>query len=432
VTDVPAGRTEERAAPLRIAVIGGGGAGLAAAWLLEERHDVVLYEALDRLGGHAHTVDVEVGGVPYAVDAGFQFFGAGRTYETFNRLLDAVGITRRAYPATMTLHRTHRGDAVVLPPFRGGKPVWGSLSPSALSDLLRFRSVLAGVPAFLARRDTTVTTAEYVEALGLPRSFVDGFLLPLLLGFWCVEPEELLGFAAYNTFFYLGDVLADGFHPPLQSQIEGGMRAYVDAVRRDLRTTEVRLSAAVAEVARDADGYVVTDAAGRRDRFDRLVIAAGARQAAGLLQGIPELDAMTSQLRRFEYFDTTIAIHGDARLMPPRRDQWSVVNARWDGVHTQVTAWDAGRGIPLFKSWVTFEERMPERLHATATYEHGKVTVDYYDAQRRLAAMRGDRGVWLAGLYTDDADSHESAVHSAVAVAQELAPGTGRLTRLGG
>jgi predicted NAD/FAD-binding protein len=70
---------------MRIGIIGGGAAGLATAWLLEQDHDVTLFEKDDRLGGHAHTVDIDVGGRPLSVDAGFQFFARSAAYATSPR-----------------------------------------------------------------------------------------------------------------------------------------------------------------------------------------------------------------------------------------------------------------------------------------------------------------------------------------------------------
>jgi uncharacterized protein len=421
---------------MRIAVVGAGGAGLTAAWLLEEQHEVVLFERADRLGGHAHTVDVEIGGRSIPIDAGFQFFGPGAAYATFNRLLDALGVPRREYRATMSLFRPaaagERGRTVALPPVRAGRPSWESLAPRALRDLVLLRRVIDGIPSFLARRDTTVTTADYIHGLGLPTSFTEGFLLPLLLGFWCVEPDELLGFAASNTLFYLGATSSRGMRAPVQYEIDGGMRAYVSALAASLRNVQTRTAVEIVDVRRAGDGYTIADAAGRRDDFDRLVIATNAADASALIAGIPELAGVRRELDRFEYFDTTIAVHGDASLMPPQRSAWSVVNARWDGVHTQMSVWDPHRALPVFRSWVTYDRRLPEPLYATARYRHGKITVDYFDAQARLAQRQGEHGLWLAGLYTDDVDSHESAVHSAVRVAQALAPASARLALLTG
>lgn len=414
---------------MRVGVIGAGGAGLAAAWLLEEQHDVVLFERDDRLGGHAHTIEVEAHGRRFGVDAGFEFFGPGAPYTTFNRLLDELGVVRRTYPATMSL--TIDGRTVALPPWRGG-PVWRSLTPRALIDMIRFRRFLAGVPAFLARHDTTVTTGEYLTAQGLSASFVDRFLFPVLLAFWCVEPEELRGFAAYNALFYLGGAAASGLRPPRQSAIEGGMRTYVDAVVRGLGRAEVRTGAGVERIERDGEAFVLHDARGETRTVDRLVIATNARQALALLEPLGGFDEVCAQLAGFEYFDTTIAVHGDATLMPADRSAWSVVNIRSDGRHSQNSVWDPERGLPVFRSWVTYDQRMPQPVYAVATYEHGKVTPAYYAAQARLKALQGVGGVWLAGIYTDDADSHESAVHSAVVVARGLAPDSARLRSIDG
>ncbi|WP_243076182.1 FAD-dependent oxidoreductase [Microbacterium sp. SS28] len=417
---------------MRIAIVGSGGAGLTAAWLLEQEHDVTLYEADDRLGGHAHTIDVEARGQRFGVDAGFQFFGPGRTYATFTRLLEALHVPVRSYRATISLTRTRERTQVALPPFRAGRPVWPSLRPSAVCDLIRFQKFLRGIPPFLAQHDTTVTIEQYIERAGVSRSFADRFLYPLLLAFWCVEPAQFRRFAAYNALFYLGEALTDGLRPPLQLEIEGGMRTYVDALAADLASADVRVGAGVQSIAREGDEFLVRDAAGGRRAFDQVVLATGARQALALVEPLPGMEPVARQLRRFEYFDTRIAIHGDRSLMPPSESVWSIVNARWDGTHSHLSIWNPERGLPVFRSWVTFDERMPQPLYATATYEHLAPTVEHFDAQRELKQLRGHGDVWLAGLYTDDADSHESAVRSAVTIAQRLAPDSPRLRKLMG
>jgi predicted NAD/FAD-binding protein len=319
-----------------------------------------------------------------------------------------------------------------MPPFRAGRPVWSSLRPDAIGRLLRFRSFLAEIPAFLAEHDTTVTIAEYLERKRLPRSFVDGFLLPLLLAFWCVDLADFRRFSAYNALYYLGANLPSGLRPPVQSQIPGGLRVYVDALIGSLERATLHAGSPVESVTRDGDGTLEIEAGGVRHPFDHLVFACSARQAHALLVHLPELDEMTVQLARFDYFTTTIAIHGDRRLMPRDEAAWSVVNIRADAAHSSLSIWDPARGLPVFKSWVTYDEVLPEPLYATATYEHGLIDTTYFDAQRRLRPLQGRHGVSLAGLYTSDADSHESAILSAVAVAERLAPGSRRLASLRG
>ncbi|MFK4805775.1 FAD-dependent oxidoreductase [Microbacterium sp. ZW CA_36] len=417
---------------MRIGIIGGGAAGLATAWLLEQDHDVTLFEKDDRLGGHAHTVDIDVGGRPLSVDAGFQFFARSAAYTTFNRLLDALDVPRTTYPATLTVSRADGTRPVVMPPFRRGRPVWSSLTPRAIMHLLRFRAFLSGIPAFLAQHDTMLTIAEYVERKHLPRSFVDDFLFPLLLAFWCVDLADFRRFAAYNALYYLGANLPRGLRPPDQSEIPGGLRVYIDALVRSLARVDLRTGAAVESVARDADGSLLVGAAGVRHPFDHLVLACDARQAHDLLVPLPELADMTQQLSRFGFFDTTIAIHGDRRLMPRDEAAWSVVNVRADDAHSSLSIWSPARGIPVLKSWVTYDAELPQPLYATATYRHGLIDTAYFDAQRRLRPLQARHGVSLAGLYTADADSHESAILSAVAVAERLVPDSPRLALLRG
>ncbi len=415
---------------MKIGIIGGGAAGLTSAWLLDAEHEVTLFEKDDRLGGHAHTIGIDAHGRRLEIDAGFQFFGAGDAYASFNRLLDILGVRRVAYPATLTVFQAGHRHPVVLPPVRGRLPVWSALTPSAVGSMLQFRSFLTKLPAFLAQHDRTLTIGEYIERQRLPSSFVDGFLYPLLLSFWCVELAEFRAFAAYNALFYLGANMPSGLTPPPQSQVPGGLQVYVAALAGALDRARIVLGADLRRIERTDGMYVVVDADDRRHTFDRLVIATNARQAAALIDPIPELGGRVGQLRRFRYFDTSIAIHGDRSLMPRSDRTWSVVNARWDGAHSALSIWDPSHGLPVFKSWVSFDDRLPEPLYATATYEHGKIDLDYFDAQRRLKELQGQHGLWLAGLYTDDADSHESAIRSAITVGRGLAPKAERLRAL--
>ena len=416
---------------MRIGIIGGGAAGLTTAWLLDGDHDVTVFERDDRLGGHAHTIDIEAHGRRLAVDAGFQFFGAGSAYAMFNRLLDVLEVERRTYSASITVFDDERRrPPVAMPPVRGARPVWSSLTPSGIRTLLRFRRFLSALPAFLRQGDRSLTIAEYLERARLPRTFVEEFLLPLLLSFWCVDRADFERFAAYNALYYLGVNAPRGLSAPGQTEIPGGMKTYVDALIGGLQHATVKTGTAAVRVSLDGDGFVITDAEGTRHPFDRVVVAANARQALGLIESMPELAAVSDQLRRFEYFDTKIAIHGDRRLMPADESAWSVVNVRWDGSHSSLSIWDPAAGLPVFKSWVTFDEQLPDPLYAVATYEHGKISPEYFDAQERLKALNGTAGLWLAGLYTDDADSHESAIRSAVTVARALAPDSDRLRRL--
>ena len=84
-----------------VAVIGAGVSGLTAAYLLSRTHDVILFEAEGRLGGHAHTHDVtDSDGRQHAVDSGFIVHN-DVTYPWLRRLFGELDVQVR--PAEMSM-----------------------------------------------------------------------------------------------------------------------------------------------------------------------------------------------------------------------------------------------------------------------------------------------------------------------------------------
>jgi uncharacterized protein len=410
----------------RIGIVGGGAAGLTAAWLLQSRHEVTLLERSPRLGGHVDTVDIERDGRRLRVEAGVEFF-VESMFPTFGRLLDLLGVTTRTYPITVTLHHADRGGAALLPPVRKGRGWLALLRPRRLVELLQLGRAVRHAARLVHARDTTRTVKELVDGLALTASFRDGFLYPLLLGQWGVARNELERFAAYNVFKYI--VL--GRIDARWTEVVGGMSRYVDALAGALTRTCVRRSTAVASVTRERDAFVVRDQAGHPQVYDQLVVATGAAEARRLLEGIGGSEERRRALGAVEHFRTTIAVHGDRRVMPARERHWSIVNFGWDGAHSMLTVWRGPRGhAPVFRSWVTHHDRPLESLYLTRTYEHPMPTPAYFRAQAALAARQGEDGLWLAGLYTTDVDCHESAIVSAVDVARRLDPGAPNLARL--
>jgi predicted NAD/FAD-binding protein len=175
----------------------------------------------------------------------------------------------------------------------------------------------------------------------------------------------------------------------------------------------------------------VDDDRGETRAFDHLVVATDARAAADLIGELDGAQEVHRALRRIEYFKTLTAIHGDRRFMPADRRHWSVFNIRHDGGRSLSTVWKGWAGrANIFRSWVTFEPRLPEPLYSLVAYDHPKATPEYFDVQRLIAGRQGRDNLWLAGTYTHDVDSHEGAVSSAVAIARRLNPASPRLRRL--
>ncbi len=411
---------------MRIGIIGAGAAGLTTAWLLDPDHDVTLFEKRPRLGGHVDTVEVERDGERIHIDAGFEFFD-GTMFPTFTRLLGILGVPVRSYPITVTLHHADHGRVTLLPPVRGRRVPWSALGPRQLLDLLQFQRVYGKAARLVGTKDPSLTLDDFLKSVALTTRFREGVIYPCLLGGWDVDLDEFKRFSAYNVLKYF--VLTRS--SAQWTEVAGGARVYVDALARALTRTDIRRSANIEQISRAGDRWVVRDTNGRVGAFDHLVVATNAYEARQLLAGIHETERLCRDLSAIEYFKTTIAVHGDRRLMPARETHWSVANIRYDGVHSASTIWKGWKSsAPVFRSWITHDTRSIDPLYAVATYYHPKPTPDYFRMQPKLAARQGQDRLWLAGLYTHDIDCHESAILSAVKVAEGLAPRSANLTRL--
>lgn len=415
---------------MRIGIIGAGAAGLAAAWALDDVAHVTLFECENRPGGHAHTIEIELNGQRYGIDAGAEFFSTAM-FPLFTQLLRVLKVPLHTYPMSTTLYTTDNKRVTVLPPVRQGKILWSAMKPRQLADLLRFQYVLRSAKHLMQQRNTSLTLEQFLERLHLSADFKENFLYPFLLSGWCVEPDVFRHFIAYDvlryTYMHVPSILSP-FH---WVDIAGGTSSYVQALIRDLRGAEIRLSCPVERITRYKDVYLVEDASGRVSEFDHLILATNACDACGLLRELPGVADIRQKLANIVYFRTTIAIHGDERLMPANKTNWSVVNIRYDGVHSSTTVWKSWRSdVPIFKSWITYETQLPGPLYALATYYHPEVNHAYFEAQRSLAPIQSRDNLWFAGMYTHDVDCHESAITSGIQVAQCLAPEAPRLKQL--
>jgi predicted NAD/FAD-binding protein len=415
---------------MEIGIIGAGGAGLTAAWLLNDNHNVTIFEKENRLGGHAHTVEVELDGKVVPIDSGFYFFTPAM-WPVFSRLLKILGVPVYKYLASATLYTTDNSRVYTMPLIKDGGLNWSIFKPHQLSTMLQFQQALNCAKPIVESANTTITLEQFVESLKLSRSFKDNFFYPLLLAGWCMEMDEFKQFAAYNMLKYVVRRDTGRFSAFYSTEVVGGVRAYVNALAGASTRAKIGLSASIKRITRPADRYLVEDAGGSVYEFDHLVIATNAKEALALIAQLDGAEAARRELSKIEYVKELIAVHGDRRLMPADERFWSVINIRYDGAHSSNSVWKRRAAeTPIFKSWVTYETRAPEPLYNLTTYYHPKPTLRYFEAQPALGALQGQNNLWFAGMYTHDVDNHESAILSAVKIAQRLDPRSANLNRL--
>jgi predicted NAD/FAD-binding protein len=412
---------------LRIGVIGGGVSGVAAAWLLQDDHQVTLLERETRIGGHAETVPVVVGETTVYAELGTRFF-FDPSYPYFIGLLRLLAVPTRWNDAFASITDVARGRTIVVPP-RSPLHVAALLrSPRAVRHLLSLRRLISEQPGVSTGREYSVPFHRYLADRRYPASFGPEFAYPFLAACWGSPLDAIREFPAYSLLKGMPPGDKPGFF-----EIVGGMARYMRAFRDALTRVDVRLGAGVRRIERNQadDGFLVEDERGESHRFDRLIVATSSRDAASLLGGVPALAEMRAAVGGFRHFETETVVHGDPSFMPPRRRDWAHNNLFFDGDLAWMSDWPGLRdGVPVIRTWLPKGRALPQPLYGRRSFHHLLMTPENPVLQRRIAALQGAHGLWVTGMYAVDIDNHESALLSAIVPATALAPRSENLRRL--
>ncbi|GMU18998.1 MAG: hypothetical protein AMXMBFR12_01900 [Candidatus Babeliales bacterium] len=418
-----------------VGIIGAGASGLVTAWLLEQDFNVTLFEKEDYLGGHIATIPVKVNGKEYPIEAGAEFF-SDMMFPQLNKLLEILKIPTRKYPLSYTFYNTISNHTLVLPPVQDNQIVWRSCTPAHWFDLIHFKQFMDKGQLTLDLQDYNLTLRDYADKLGLSTEFKEHFLYPFFAASWGVSSQEIQQFAAYDIIKWVLLNKPANIYAAHWNEIPGGMSSYVKALTQQLKNTHIITQCTVNDITRNPNGYTIHTRDAAID-CNHLVLATNASIASGLLKNIPSSQPTQDALNAIEYFTAHIAIHGDTRLLPQNPCDWSAANIAYNNTHSALTIskpWM--QKVPLFRSWITYNvwttapKIVPEPLYALRTYYHPKVTPTYFETQKKLVQLQGKNKLWIAGFYTHDTDSHNSAVISAINIAKRLAPHSARLLQL--
>lgn len=411
---------------MRIAVVGSGIAGLGSAWLLSQAHDVVLYEADARLGGHTHTHDVRIAGRDYAVDSGFIVHNRAH-YPLLSRFFETLGVATQRTTMSFSVHSDASAVEYNATSLDGLFCQRRNLaSPRFLgmvADLLRF---YRQAPRLLEETGEGPTLGEYLERHRYGAAFRDEHLVPMASALWSSPPRQVLDFPAkYLATFMANHSMLQVAGRPQWRVVQGGSRRYVDALQAQWRV-EARTGTPVRGIVRNADGVDV-HADGGADRFDHVVLACHSDQALGLLADADE--AERAVLGAIAYQANDAVLHTDTRLLPRNRKAWAAWNAHVPADPaapcTVSYCMNLLQGIdaPDTTTFVVTLNRSdaidPAKVIARMTYHHPVYTHASVAAQSRKAQIQGRRRTWFAGAYWGWG-FHEDGLRSAVEVAERL------------
>lgn len=419
-----------------IAVVGGGISGLGAAWLLQRRHAVTLFERNAVAGGHTHTVDVPASAGPVPVDTGFIVYNE-RNYPHLTGLFATLGVATRpsemSFSASVDSGRLEYAGSSLSTLFAQRRNLARPRFWGMLRDILRFnrqgRALLAAGLAIGAKHDGSL--GEFLTASGYGAAFRDDYLLPMAAAIWSCPARTMLAFplASFLRFFDNHGLLQIDDRPQWRTVVGGG-RSYVEKIIADLREQQgpkaVRTEDPVVRIERGADGVTITTAAGSRSHHDQVVLAGHADEMHRLLADASPSESIL--LGSFRYQPNHAVLHRDPALMPRRRAVWSAWNylATGSGVGTDrvsVTYWMnrlqglEGADSDLFVSLNPLQEPDPERVVARRDWEHPVFDQTAMQAQDGIAALQGESRTWYAGAWLGYG-FHEDGLRSAVTIAQ--------------
>ncbi|MEX1197327.1 MAG: FAD-dependent oxidoreductase [Pseudohongiellaceae bacterium] len=416
---------------MKIAIVGTGISGLAAAYRLYRHHDITVYEAADRIGGHTATIDVQLEGREYRIDTGFIVYNDW-TYPQFIRLMDELGVGSR--PSDMSFGVRDEDTGLEYAGVEGRKALFDALfaqrrrlfSPRHLGmliDILRFNR-LAVADVVQDRLPADLTLTEYVARKRLGRAFRDFYLAPMASAIWSTPLKDIVDFPVrfMLPFMYHHGLLSVS-HRPTWRTLSGGSDAYIAPITAGFRD-RIHLNTPVRQIRRFADHAIVRTDAGER-YYDQVVLACHSDQALAILQD--PCAAEQEILSAIRYRNNDVVLHTDIAVMPRSQRAWASWNYSLtaDRAGPPRVTYDMNRLMGLdgpHRFLVSLNDTAridPAQILGRFQYAHPVFTVEGARAQQRWSEINGRRCTWYCGAWWGKG-FHEDGVASARHVTDAL------------
>jgi predicted NAD/FAD-binding protein len=413
----------------KIAVIGGGVAGITAAWLLGKRHSVTLFEKNAYVGGHTHTVTIENGeDAGLAVDTGFIVCN-DRTYENFHRLLGQLGCGVRN--ADMSFGYEDQASGLQY----AGTNLNGLFAQRGNAFNPGFYGLLANIVKFMRLgrqalepgRRLEGSLGDFLAGAGISEAAIRHYVLPMGAAIWSAPREKIMAFpaASFLGFFKNHGLLSVTGMPQWQTVL-GGSHSYVKAFQ-GLFPGEIFSAQPVRSIRRGGAGASLRMQDGTSRDFDAVVVAAHADEALKLLEDPSPDEARLLGAWRYQLNRTVL--HTDEGLLPSNRRawaSWNYVREKGSNDSADVTVtyhMNRLQGLRAKNEYcVTLNlsaKMRPERIIKTMDYMHPVFDASAVASQAALPSLNGQRHTWFCGSYFGHG-FHEDAVKAGAAVGRDF------------
>jgi uncharacterized protein len=433
-----AGRARPRPARERVAIIGAGAGGVAAAYFLAESYDVDVFEARSRIGGHCDSRVIKHRGRRITVDLGAQFFHPD-THPIYVTLLEELGLydpdhpdddaTVRA-PASLCVFRT-----------AGGAPIFSSADPLATparaGDFAKFTQLAR--QAVLSDMAWEITVEAWIRSLPLREDFKTHVLSPWIAAtIGCTQDAARRTSARSILQTFALAFPANLLEPATTYNSKIGLQGNLERMLHASPSVEVHVCAPAQALSRKRGRWFVRTPRGRKGPYRFVLLNAPPRAGRELLRPLPAFADVTELLDAYRYFDSRLVVHTDPAYVHRDRGNWAAYNAGVNGRNCEGSAWlgalqeqsASGARVHVFKSWAQRRRADPKHILLERQFKHPLITRSTIRAARALRPLQGRKGLYFSGQYTTGMDLQESALYSAMQVAEALAPDSRTLASL--
>ena len=405
----------------KIAVIGSGVSGLSAAWALRDCADVTVFEKDDRLGGHAHTVDISHTGSELSVDVGFIVCNP-LNYPNFMKFLGVLGVETVESDMSFAVSdpRGFEWSSNKSGIFAKKRNIINPVYIAFLLEILKFnKNAIAAVSEDRFEHDLTL--GDFLNDLGLSETFRTNYILPMGAAIWSTPEANMLDYPARDFLTFFNNHKLLHMDRPKWRTVAGGSRTYVQAIA-DALGPRLKVNSEVQEITKSGDDILV-HLNGTSERFDHVITACSAPITKSLLGA--GFEQQSGVLSGVETVSNRAVLHSDPSLMPARKPawaSWNVLKAGDDKV--TLTYWmNKLQALPEDKpTFVTLNPANPpdpSKVFAEYEFEHPLFNMASARAVDAIESINGLDNLWMSGAWLGHG-FHEDGLKSGLRIAAHL------------